>query len=120
MNKNVYRSQVMKALKIGENTHTVDLNDDQLELLPGLEVYGKLEEGSVPPFYVSLNVHDKILHNAMPDSGASHSWIPKVVMEKIGLEITRPSKDLYSFDYRKVRCLGLLKDMCVTLSQITA
>jgi hypothetical protein len=47
----------------------------------------------VPPFYVSLNIHDKILHNAMFDSGASHNLMPKSVMEKLDLDITRPYKD---------------------------
>jgi len=46
--------------------------------------------------------------------------MPKIVMEKLGLEITRPYKDLYSFDSIKVRCLGLIKDLCVTLAQILA
>ena len=34
------------------------------------------------------------------------------------LEVTRPYKDLYSFDYRKVKCFGLIKDMVVTLTKI--
>ena len=74
----------------------------------------------MPPFYVSLNIHDKILHNAMLDSGASYKLMPKVIMESLGLEITRPYKDLYSFDSRRVKCLGLIKDLCVNLSQIPA
>lgn len=65
MNKNLYRTQVMKALNIGENNDTVNLNDVHPELLFGPEVDGKPQEGAVPPFYVSLNVHDNILHNAM-------------------------------------------------------
>ena len=88
--QDVYRSQVLKALNIGENANTVNLNDDKPELLFGPEVEGKFQEGGVPPFYVSLNTHDKILHNAMLDSGASHNLMPKVVMERLGLEITRP------------------------------
>lgn len=56
----------------------------------------------------------------MLDSSASHNLMPKIVMEKLGLEITRPYKDLYSFDSIKVRCLGLIKDLCVTLAQILA
>lgn len=106
MNKNVYRSQVLKALTIGENIDIVNLSDDQPELLFGLEVDGKPKEGGVPPFLL--------------DSGASHNLMPKIVMEKLGLEITRPYKDLYSFDSSKVRCLGLIKDLCVTLAQIPA
>ena len=39
-------------------------------------------------------------------------------MEKLGLDITNPYKDLYSFDSRKVKCIGLIKDLCITLAQI--
>jgi len=72
----------------------------------------------VPPIYISLNIRDKILHNAMLDSGASHNLMPRGIMEKLGLDTTRPYKDLYSFDSSKVRCLGLIKHLCVTLVQI--
>ena len=36
----------------------------------------------------------------------------------MGLDITRPYKDLFSFDSRKVKFLGLIKCMVVSLSQI--
>ena len=38
------------------------------------------------------------------------------VIEILGLEITRPYKDLYSFDSKRVKCLGLIKDMVVSLN----
>lgn len=116
VNKNVSRSRVLKALNVAENIDTVNLNDDQPELLFGPEVEGKPQEGGVPPFYINLNIHDRIIHNAMLDSSASHNLMPKIVMEKLGLEITKPYKDLYSFDSSKVRCLGLIKDLCVMLA----
>jgi hypothetical protein len=56
----------------------------------------------------------------MLDSGASHNLMPKVVMDQLGLDITRPYKDLFSFDSRKVKCLGLIKYLVVYLSQIPA
>ena len=56
----------------------------------------------------------------MLESGASHNLMPKVIMERLGLEVTRPYKDLYSFDSSRVRCLGLIKDLCVNLAQISA
>jgi hypothetical protein len=74
-------------------------------------------EESVSPFYVTLDIHDKMLHNCMLDFGASHNVMPKVVMEKLGLEITRPYHDLYYFGARKVKCDGQIKDMVVTLAQ---
>jgi hypothetical protein len=76
------------------------------------------KEDYVAPFYVTLNIHDKMLHNCMLDSGASHNLMPKIVMEKLGLEITRPYHDLYSFDSIKFKCEGLIKDMVVTLAQL--
>ena len=38
-------------------------------------------------------------------------------METLNLDITRPYKDIFSFDSSKVKCLGLIKDLCVTLVQ---
>ena len=51
-------------------------------------------------------------------SGASHNLMPKVVMERLGLEITKPYRDLYSFDSSRVKCLCLIKDLCVNLVEI--
>ena len=72
----------------------------------------------VPPFYISLRIHDMFLHDAMFDSGASHNLMPKLIMENLGLDITRPYKDMYSFDSREVKFLGLIKDLVVILHQI--
>ena len=44
--------------------------------------------------------------------------MPKIVMDGLGLDITRPYKDLYSFDSREVKCLGMIKDLVVSLHQI--
>ena len=38
-------------------------------------------------------------------------------MEKLNLDITIPYKDLFSFDSSEVKCLGLIKDLCVSLVQ---
>ena len=72
----------------------------------------------MPPFYVSLNIHDLILHNAMLYSGASHNLMPKVITDKLGLDITRPYRYLFSFESNKVKCLRLIKSLCLTLTQI--
>jgi hypothetical protein len=77
----------------------------------------KHKDDSSPHFYTSLNIHDKVLHNCLMDSGASHNLMPKSVMVELGLEITKNYHDLYSFDSRKVKCLGVIKDMVVTLFQ---
>lgn len=93
-----YRSQIRKSLNFIENEDSINLFDDQPELIFSPDVNGKRMEGGVPPFYISLNIHDKILHNAMLDSSASHNLIPKSIMEKHNLDITRAYRDLFSFD----------------------
>lgn len=55
----------------------------------------------------------------MLDSRASHNLMPKVVLEKLGLEITRPYHDLFSFDAKKVKCIGLIKDLVISLTQLS-
>jgi hypothetical protein len=54
----------------------------------------------------------------MLDIVASHNLMPKLFMENLGLEITRPYHDIYSFNARKVKCDGLIKDMVVTLVEL--
>jgi len=89
-------------MQMPENRDDVNVLDDQPELLFGPEVDGKSANGAILPFYVSLHLHDKVLHNAMFDSGASHNLIPKAVMEKLNLDVTRAYKDLFSFDSSQV------------------
>jgi hypothetical protein len=43
--------------------------------------------------------------------------MPKTVMEELGLETTKSYHDLYSFDSRKVQCLGVIKDLVMNLLQ---
>jgi hypothetical protein len=107
-------------LKMEETSDTLNIQDDHPTILFGPRVKESSDVDEVPPLYVSLKVHDMTLHNAMLDSRASHNLMPKVVMDQLGLDITRPYKDLFSFDSRKVKCLGLIKELVVSLSQIPA
>jgi hypothetical protein len=73
---------------------------------------------SSPPFYTSLNIHDKVLHYYLMDSRESHNLMPNIVMEELRLEVTKTYHDLYSFDSRKVKCLRVIKDLVVSLFQL--
>jgi hypothetical protein len=44
--------------------------------------------------------------------------MPKIFMDELGLEVTKTYHDLYSFDSRKVKCLGVIKDLAVSLFQL--
>ena len=39
-------------------------------------------------------------------------------MDELGLDITKSYHDLFSFDSRKVKCLGLIKYLAISLSQL--
>ena len=65
-----------------------------------------------------MTIHDQMIHKCLLDFGASHNLMPKAVMEDLGLSITKPYQDLYAFDSRVVKCLGVIKDMAVNLTQL--
>jgi hypothetical protein len=52
------------------------------------------------------------------DLGASHKLMSKDIMDELDMEINKAYHDLYSFDSRKVKCLGVIKDLVVTLFQL--
>lgn len=104
-------------LKFEDSSNTVNLQDDKPTIMFGPRVENSQED--VPPFYISLRIHNLFLHNDMLHSGASLNLMPKMIMDNLGLNITRPYKDLFSFDSRRVRCLGLFKDLVVCLHQMT-
>jgi len=119
VNSEVFRKTILDALELKTTqtpTDYVNLQDDKpaVVLSPMIEHANNNSQS----FYVSLTIHDKILHNCLLDIGANHNLMPKVVMEELGLEITRPYHDLFSFDSRKVKCMGLIKDLAITLTQL--
>jgi hypothetical protein len=75
-------------------------------------------DDSSPPLYTSMNIHDKVVHNCSMELEASHNLMPKIVMDELGLEITKTYHDLYSFDSKKVQCLRVIKYLVLTLFQL--
>jgi ribonuclease HI len=114
-----YRKQITKMIGVSElesQSDVINLEDDRPNITFGPHFEGSKD--NIAPFYITLNIHDQLLHNCMLDSGASHNVMPKIIMEKLGLQITRPYGNLYSFDSRKVKCMGMIKDLVVTLAQV--
>ena len=118
--KNSYKHQVSKIFHIDPLSDMVNVEYDHPELIFSHTLEGQSEDSEVPPFYISLRLHEYVLHNAMFDSEASHNLMPKAIMKKLGLDITRKYHDLYSFDSSRVRCIGLIKNLVVSLDQIPA
>jgi hypothetical protein len=111
-----FKMCLSKRLQSEPSSHAIDsvnLQDEKPSVILGPLIEDR--DDSSPPLYTSLNIHDKVLHNCLMDSGESHNLMPKIVMDELGLEITKTYHDLYSFDSRKVKCLGVIKDLVVTL-----
>ena len=89
MKNSSYKGQVSKILSLDPLFDMVNVEDDQPELIFGPALDGESPDSDVPPFYISLRLHNYVLHNAMFDSGASHNLMPRAIMEKLGLDITR-------------------------------
>jgi ribonuclease HI len=118
MKNEMFKRDILKTLdpqSVSQSADILNIYDDKPTITLGQMVEDRDE--SCPPFYISLNIHEKTLHNCLLDSGASHNLMPKAVMDELGLEITKPYHDLFSFDSRKVKCLGMIKDLAVTLTQ---
>ena len=116
MKNDDFKNAFMKALqpiptKVASDF--VNLQDDKSTVIFGPFVEDI--DDSIPPFYLYLNIHDKILHNFLMESGALHNLMSKVFMDELGLEVTREYQDLYSFDSQKFQCLGVIKDLTVSL-----
>ena len=86
-----YKRQLIKMLKSNvatEFSDSVNLQDDIPTILFGPRMEPN-DDDEVPPFYVTLKIHDQNLHNSMFDIGASHNLMPKEIMDALGLDITR-------------------------------
>jgi hypothetical protein len=68
---------------VESHVDVINLEDDRPTIMFGPHIENAKDY--VAPFYITLTVHDHLLHNCMLDSGASHNLMPKVIMEKLGL-----------------------------------
>jgi len=81
-----YRKQIAKVMGVYEpesHSDVINLEDDRTNITFGPHFEGFKD--NVTPFYITLNIHDQLLHNCMLDFGASHNFMPKTIMERLGL-----------------------------------
>ena len=85
LRNNEYMETITKMVKnqCENQPDILEVTDDYPTIVLGLKIEETYNE-EVPLFYLSLNVHDMILHNAMLYSGASHNIMPRVVVESLG------------------------------------
>jgi hypothetical protein len=81
--KHEYFKMILFKLLLPEpSNHPIDsinLQDERPAVILGPMVEDR--DYSSPPLYTSLNIHDKVMHNCLMDSRASHNLMPKTVIE---------------------------------------
>ena len=57
----------------------VNLQEEHSTIIIGFSLAYKTENdsNSSPPFFITLTIHDQMIHNCLLDSGASHNLMPK-------------------------------------------
>ena len=98
-----YKNLVLKMIGSANSqlpSDIVNLQEENPKIFIGSALAEKTENeaSASPPFYITLTIHEQMIHNCLFNSGASHNLMPKVVMEDLGLSITKPYHDLYAFD----------------------
>ncbi|KAH9291178.1 hypothetical protein KI387_043631, partial [Taxus chinensis] len=71
---------------------------------------------NVDPFFTTLVIKDKLLHNCMFDSGASCNVMPLEVMNELGIKVITTYGKCIAMDSREVPVVGCVKDLVVQLA----
>jgi len=79
-----YRESFKSLLQPSLSPDSITREDEHPTIFLGSHVQNQNGDNS-PPFYLSLNIHNKFFHNCLLDSVASHNLMPKKVMDKSGL-----------------------------------
>jgi hypothetical protein len=69
-----------------------------------------------PPFYVYVNIVDKIAHCCLIDGGSGPSVILKIIMEEIGLSCTnKNARSMLSYNSLQKMTIGEIKYVTLVL-----
>ena len=112
------RAKLLSAIEVTqrEEKHSDEPEDEEI-VLKSMNCYVGNEDHQ--PFYVSLIVNDRLLHNCMLDSGASSNVMTKKVMEQLNLRVSRPYHNICSMDSKRIEVCGIIKDLQVFLAAYT-
>lgn len=99
------QQQIKKSLGFEEEELPKDLQNIHIpDCNPGHE-----------PLMVTLAINDLYLYNCMLESRAPANIMPLTIMKQLGLNITRPYKEVCGFNSKPVEVEGLTKDLKVSL-----
>ena len=68
-----------------------------------------------PPFYVSIIIGDKLVHNCMVDSRASSSIMPKCVVDALEMKYGPIIRDVLQLNGSTIWTIGILRNVEMSL-----
>ena len=74
----IYKNKIAKVINFSKaecHANVINIQDERPTIMLGPHI--KNNKDLVAPFYITLIVHDHLLHNCMLDFGASHNLMPK-------------------------------------------
>ena len=92
-----------------------DATNEAISLVQPTNVEGTSKKSKPSPFYLSLIIGDKIVHNCMIDSGASSSIMPRCVADQACLKYEPMIKHVLQLDGTLVIIVGIIKGLRMAL-----
>jgi hypothetical protein len=77
----------------------------------------RVQYGENPPFFMTLIMKDKSINNCMLDTGAGANIMPFKVMQKLGLKVTRPYRNVCGFESKAIPTHGVVENVEICLKE---
>jgi hypothetical protein len=91
---------------------------DQWTLLLCLQAeHFRVKYDGHPPFFMTLLINNKCINNCMLDSGAGANMMSLKVMEKLGLKVTQPYRNVCGFESRAIPTHRVVENVEVCLGR---
>ena len=97
-----------------ESCHIQSIRGREVEVDPPIQIHTTVYErksGGHPPFYLTLQINNLLLHNCMLDSGVAMNVMPLSIMKEMGLEVTHPYGNVCGIEPRTFQPYGLIKNL---------
>jgi hypothetical protein len=94
------------------------ISDGPMDLLIMLQVdYFRVQYDGNPPLFMTLFINNKFLNNCMLDSGAGANIMSLKVMERSGLRVTRPYRNVCGFESISIPTHGVVENVEICLGR---
>jgi hypothetical protein len=77
----------------------------------------RVQSDEHPPFFMTLLMNNKSLNNCMLDSGAGANMMSLMVMQQLGLKVTRPYRNVCGFESKAIPTHGVVETVEVCLKE---